>query len=106
MGENFMGNGGIFERHADHLCASEFAPFADGISNFTGFSQTNPDFAALVSDNHERAEIEAAAAFDDFGGAIDEDDLLNQLLLASESRVARLGCGPAAPATAWAASAW
>jgi hypothetical protein len=89
------------------LGPGQFATFANGIRNFARLSQPNPDFAAPVSNNDQRAEIESAATFHDLGRAIDEDDLLNQFLsLAIEIGVARLGGGSAAPATTWAASAW
>ena len=66
-----------------------FAAFADGISDFPRFAQTYPDFAAPVPDHDERAEVESAPAFDDFGGAIDEDDFLGQFLfLIAKSGVA------------------
>ena len=38
------------------------------------------DAALLVAHDDERAEIEAASALDDLGGAVDEDHLLGQLL--------------------------
>jgi hypothetical protein len=101
-----VGNGRIFQRDAHHFCPSEFAAFADGIGNLTGLSETNPDFTAPISNNDQRAEIEAASAFHDLGRAIDKNHLLHQFLsLAAEIGV-RFGWRPAAPATAWAASAW
>jgi hypothetical protein len=55
-----------------------FAAFADGFGNFDGLSKTHADATALVSRDNQRAEAEAPTAFDDFGGAIDEDNLLAQ----------------------------
>ena len=60
--------------------AGHFAALADGIGHFAGLAQTNPDAAVLVADDDQRAEIEPASAFDHFGGAVDEHDLLGQFL--------------------------
>ena len=67
-----------FKRNRNHLIAGQFAAAADGVRDFAGLAQgiTNP--AVLVTDDHERAEIETASAFDDFGGTVDEDDLFRQ----------------------------
>jgi len=80
MSENLVGDGCILEADAEHLGASEFASFANGIGNFTGLAEADADATALVADNDEGAEIEAAAAFNDLGRAINEDDLLDQFL--------------------------
>ena len=78
--EDFVRNGRVLQRHADHLRAGHFAALANGIRHFAGLAQADAHAAVLVADDDQRAEIEAASAFDDFGGAIDEHDLLGQLL--------------------------
>jgi hypothetical protein len=55
-----------------------FAALADGFGNFDGLSETNADAAALVSRDNQRAKAEAPTAFDNLGGAVDENNLLAQ----------------------------
>jgi hypothetical protein len=62
------------------LRAGHFAALADGVGDFTGFAQANPDAAAFISDDNEGAEIKAAATFDHFGGAVDENDLFDEFV--------------------------
>ncbi len=83
VSEDFMGNRGVLKRNAQHLRASQLPTFADGIGHFTGFAQTNPDATAPITDNHQGAEVEAPAAFDDLGGTINEDDFFGQFLFMS-----------------------
>ena len=64
------------------------------------------DAPSLVAHDDERAEIEPASAFDDFRGAVDEDDLFDQFLRRAAIKVhfRRFGSGfGAAAATARAA---
>jgi secreted protein with Ig-like and vWFA domain len=75
-----MGNRGVFQANTNHLRPGNFAAFADGIGNFAGFAEADTNTATLVADDNESAEIEAAAAFDDFGGAVDEDDLFDEFM--------------------------
>jgi hypothetical protein len=70
----------FFERNTNHLVPGHFAPFADGIGDFAGLAEANTDAATLIAHHDEGAEIKTAPAFDDFGGAIDEDDLLDEFL--------------------------
>ena len=101
-----MRDGGIAQRNADHLGAGQFATLADSVRDFTGFAQTHADFAALVAHDDQGTEIEPAAAFDDFGGAIDEHDFLGQLLLlVIEAELAGLAAWPATTASALASTA-
>ena len=83
--------------------AGHFAALANGIRHFPGLAQTHAHAAVLVADNDQRAEIKAASAFDDLGGAIDEHNLLGQflpgLLVKSGFRLR-----PGAPAAAWSAA--
>src|SRR5262245_28185137 len=103
MRKYFVRDGRVFQRHAHHLCAGEFAAFANGIGHFAGFAEANPHFAALVTDDDERAEIEAAPAFDDFGGAVDEDHLLDEFLsLPFGAEFARFSRRPASATAEWA----
>ncbi len=96
---DFVRDGCVLERHADHLRTGYFAAFTNGIRHFPSLAQPNSHAAVLVANDDERTEIETSSAFNDFGGAIDEDHLLGQLLpgLLVEGRF-RLR--PAAPAAA------
>src|SRR5690606_22585250 len=62
------------------------------------------DLALAVADNRKRSKAETAAAFDDLGAAIDEDDLFDHLravaLIAVVSIVTALAAGAAAVWTA------
>src|SRR5881394_442070 len=102
MGIDFVRNGNVFQTDSDHFGAGGFTAFADGIGDFAGFAEADTDPATLVADDDESAEIEAASAFDDLGGAIDEDDLLNQVLPLIAVR-SRFRLGTTAPAAARAA---
>ena len=103
MGENFVRNGGVTKRNADHLGTGHFAAFANRIGDFAGLSEADPDFAAFIADNDKGAEVKTTAAFDDLGGAVDEDDLFGQFLpLIVQSKLGGVGAGTITPATAWA----
>ena len=86
------------------LRAGQFAAFANGIRHFAGFAQAHADAALLVAHDNQRAEIETASAFDDFGGAVDEDDLLDQFFTALRV-VIRFGFRTATSARTTAAAA-
>jgi hypothetical protein len=58
----------------------EFPTLANGIRHFASFAEANADTTALVANDNERAEVEAAPAFDHFRGTIDENDFLDQFL--------------------------
>ena len=94
-----------FKRNSDHLVAGQFAAFANGIGDFAGFAQTNTHTAPLVANDHQRAEIEAASAFDDFGGAVDEDNLLVKFLRPRRRIQTHRSRRPAAATTATRAGA-
>ena len=77
--KNFVRDGRILQGDADHVLLGHFAALADGFGNFDGFAQANADMALFVTGDDQRAKAEAASAFDDFGGAIDENNFLAQL---------------------------
>ena len=52
---------------------------ADRLGHLVGLAEADADVAALVADDDERREREAAAALDDLGDAVDEDDAVDQL---------------------------
>jgi hypothetical protein len=105
-----VGNGDVSEHDGNHLIPGEFATTTNRIRDFGRLTQGISHASAAVTDDHQRAEIETASAFDDFGGAIDEDDLLGQFFTAAFfegifRRVARRATTAAAsPLTAIAAS--
>ena len=101
--KHFVRNSRILQRHTDHLRAGHFAALANCIRHFAGLAQTNSHSTVLVANNDQCAEVKTASAFDDFGGTIDEDDLLGELLpglLVESGRRLR----PSAPPAAWSAS--
>ena len=65
-------------RDGHHGLRAAFAALADGVGHFAGLAEADADLAAAVADDDQGAEIEAASAFDDLGGAVDEHDLLGQ----------------------------
>ncbi len=73
---NLVGNGHIPEHDWNHLVAGELAAAPDGIRDFRRLAEGVTDASTAVTDHHQRAEIETASAFHNFGRAIDEDDLL------------------------------
>jgi hypothetical protein len=74
-----MRNGRILQRNLDHPLFGHVAPFADGFGDFNRLAEAEADATAFVAGNDQSAEAEAAAAFDDFGGAVDENHFFAQL---------------------------
>src|ERR1044071_3065776 len=72
-------DGVVDQSHRAHLGFGDFTSFSDGIGDLAGFAKTNPNAALLVTGDYQSAKAETASAFDHFGGAIDENDLLRQL---------------------------
>jgi len=91
MSEDFVRNGGALEAHADHLRASKFAAFADGIGNFAGLSEADTDATASIANDDKSAEIETTATFNNLGGTVDEDDFFGQLLFLAFEVVVGVG---------------
>src|ERR1700726_2439737 len=56
---------------------------ADRLGHLACLAQAGADAAVLVADDHERAEGEATPTFDDFCYAVQVDDFLRELGLAS-----------------------
>jgi hypothetical protein len=69
-----VGNGGSLEIHLEHLLAGILGRLFDGLRNFVGFAVSDADASAAITDDDQSAEAEGAAAFDDFGAAVDSDD--------------------------------
>src|SRR5262245_19821150 len=92
MGKNLVRNGGFLQGDADHLRTREFTAFANGVGDFACFAQADADATTLVAHNNQGAEIKTASAFDNLGGAIDEDDFFGEFLfLALQTRIALFG---------------
>jgi hypothetical protein len=66
------------QRNADHVLFGHVAAFTDGFGNFHRLAKAETDPAMLVACDNECAKAKTAAAFDDFGRAIDENDFLGQ----------------------------
>jgi hypothetical protein len=63
------------------LRASRLAALADGVSYFTSLPQSDANATPFVANDDKRTEIETPTTFDNFGGAVNKNDLLNQVLL-------------------------
>ena len=72
--DGVLGEGEIF-----HGLARGVGSLADGLADFLGFAEAATDAAFVVARHDEGAEAEAAAAFDDFGAAVDENDFLDRV---------------------------
>ncbi len=94
-----MRNGRVLEGNEHHLGAGEFAAATDRVRHFTGLAETDTDAALFVAHDHQRAEIETASAFDDLGGTVDEDNLLDQFLARAKSAIVGTFAGRFATAT-------
>jgi hypothetical protein len=96
MRKNFMRDRSVFQTNADHLVAGHFTTFADRIGNFPGFAKPDAHAPTSVTDHDQSAKIETPTALDDFGGAINENDLFGQFLaLALLGGVCTFRAGPA-----------
>jgi hypothetical protein len=103
MRENLVWNSRFPQGYADHRRPGHFSAFADGVRNFPRLSQAHSHFASLVTHDDQRAEIESASTLHDFRRAIDEHDLLDQLMsLAIEIHVSLRSAAPAARTAATA----
>ena len=69
-------NGTIFERDFNQIFLGIVDALANGFGNFGGLAETDTDFAFAVADDDERTEGETTTALDDFGDAVNEDNLL------------------------------
>ena len=106
MTENFVWNGRIPKGYSDHLAASHFPAFANGIRHFAGFPEANADSAFFVAHNYERAKIESSPTLHHFGGTIDKHHFLDQFLaLFAIMHFFRPSASSEAPAPALSASA-
>jgi hypothetical protein len=75
-GKHLMRDGGFAEGDADHVTPGNLAGFPNGFCDLASLAESEADAATAIARDHEGAEAEAPAAFDDFGGAIDVDDFL------------------------------
>jgi hypothetical protein len=96
MSEHFVRNGGVLEAHPDHLRAGQFAAFTNGIGNLAGLSEADADATAPIANHDESAEVETTPAFNNLGGAVDEDDFFGQFLLVAFEAVVRVSGATAA----------
>jgi hypothetical protein len=60
--------------------ARDLATLANGVGNFPRLAQAHAYFAILVTHHHQGAKTETAATLYDFGGSIDVNNLLHQLI--------------------------
>jgi hypothetical protein len=81
------------------LRTGEFPTLPDGIGDFAGFAQAYSDATPLITHHNQRAEIEPTATLDDFGRAVDKDNLLDQVLTFPVTALAGFGSRSAPPRT-------
>ena len=72
-------DGAADERDPEQVLLGLLGPLADGLGNLVGLAEAGADVAALVAHDDERREREPAAALDDLGDAVDEDDAVDEL---------------------------
>jgi hypothetical protein len=62
-------------------------PLPNRVRNFPSLAETDADTTALVTHDNQGAKAKPASAFHDLGGAVDENDLLTQLILVTLKKV-------------------
>ena len=67
------------ERDLEQVLPRLLVALADGLGDLVGLAQADAHVAALVADDDERGEREAAPALDDLGDAVDEDHAVHEL---------------------------
>ena len=75
MGHGALGGDG----HGEHVLLRVLDALLDGGGHFLGLAHAHAHAAVAVAHDHERGQAEAAAALDDLGHAVDENDALLQL---------------------------
>src|SRR5579862_7814043 len=94
-----MQRAAVLERHADQRLLGFLCRLADRLRNLARLAVAVADAAALVADDDESGEAEAASALHDLRDAIDVDELVDELV------VALLAVAPVFPASAALAAA-
>jgi hypothetical protein len=103
VADDFVRDGVATEIDADEGAVGAVGALADRIGHFLGLAVTHADAALAVTRHDERGEVEAAAAFDDLGAAVDVDDLV--VVFGSRGVVAVVATRTAARAARTVASA-
>src|SRR6267378_2076772 len=102
--DDLVGDRAAGERHVHHAASGRFDRFPYGFAHLIGLAGRHADVALPVAHSHERVEAEPSAAFDDFGDAVDRDDVLDVAIAFPAAAAAASPSGPApacaAPATA------
>ena len=76
-----MGDGLVQQTDFLHGLAGGVSAFADGVGDFIGLAESEAHASIAVAHDDNGAEAEATAAFDDLGAAVDEYDVLVELVL-------------------------
>ena len=77
--EHLMRNRGALKVQLHHVFLGLFDGLANGHGNFARLAHAESGVAALIADHHQRGEAQIFAALDDFGDAMDGDDLIFQI---------------------------
>jgi hypothetical protein len=77
-----MGNGVGRQADRKKRCFRVLSTLSDGIRNLPTLAEAKAHTPLLVPRNHQGTEAESAPSLDHLGGAIYEDNLLNQAIIA------------------------
>src|SRR5260221_576113 len=77
--DDLVRNRGALEIQLDQIFLGLLDTLFDGHRNFAGFAHSEAGMAVIVANDDERGKAEVLAALDDFGDAIDGDNVVLQL---------------------------
>src|SRR5690606_14299157 len=97
-GDNLVRDRRRCEGDGHHVLAGDRTALLDGLGNLARLAQSQTDAALAVSDDDQRTEAEAPAAFHDLGRMVDVNHLLDQL--AAITLIGGFGLTPATSAGA------
>ena len=77
-----MQGAALAQRHAGKPALGGVSRLANRLWHFARFAVTKSDAALLIADHDEGGKAEPAAAFHDFGDAVDVHELVDELAVA------------------------
>src|SRR5712672_3238931 len=76
MAEHLMRDRAVAQWHSNQALLGTIDALANRLGNFVGLAQAITNQTVLIAGDHQRAEAEAPATFDDLGHTVDVDHLL------------------------------
>jgi hypothetical protein len=73
---DFMRDGSALQRDMNEVFLGLFDSLRDGDRDFSSLSLTNPNPPVTVTDDNERAEVEALSTLHNFCDTVNEDHLV------------------------------